>query len=90
MTKSQLQQLIREEIQSLVPQNEPSSIKNIRKDLADRDLDLVQLDTVDELYKYIQMMINLLPSEVKDGENFKTAFRKIYADIMVPKKDEKE
>lgn len=88
MTNTQLRQLIREEIKNVSKQDKYTSLQNIEKDLEDRISDFKQLDTPDELYEYLKMMINLLSPEVKDGENFKSAFRKMYFVVMKPEIDE--
>lgn len=65
-----------------VPPTKHVPIQKIIKDLEDRRTDIQQIDTADELYDYFETMINLLSPKVRDGQNIKSAFRKIYPLVM--------
>jgi hypothetical protein len=95
MNKSQLKQLVKEEVQNVLKKTTHSPVKSIRKEiqymLKTRPLlqiNFQQLNTTNELYEYLETMLDMLPPEVRNSEQLKLAFRKLYPIVSENKQTE--
>jgi len=93
MKHSQLKQIVKEEVQNVLKKTTHSPVKSIRREiqymLKARPLlqvNFQQLNTTDELYEYLNTMLDMLPPEVRDSPQLKLAFRKLYPMVSENKK----
>jgi len=85
MKKSELVNLIREEIKKTNPGTDPdkkkmsSGVKTISKDLKDQESSFNTIQTKDKMVELLDLMVNKLDPEFKSKPAFKQAIKVFYA-----------